>query len=118
MAPCTAISFTQWFTRSAPTVWCSPNSKATFSLVPTPSAELTRIGILPSLQVEPEERAKPANPSQHVAIKGLLRQELDALLGAVASAEVDACVGISHGFGCGFVGHGEGFLLRKLLRHG
>src|SRR5665213_630697 len=38
------MSFTQWFTRSAPTVWCCPSSNAIFSFVPTPSAELTRIG--------------------------------------------------------------------------
>ena len=44
VAPCTAMSFTQWLTRSAPTVWCRPSSNATLSLVPTPSAELTRMG--------------------------------------------------------------------------
>src|ERR1035438_10846630 len=44
VAPCTAMSFTQWFTRSAPTVWCRFISKAIFSLVPTPSTLETRIG--------------------------------------------------------------------------
>ncbi len=43
-APCTAMSFTQWFTRSAPMVWCRFISKASFSLVPTPSTLETSTG--------------------------------------------------------------------------
>src|SRR5208283_1422796 len=43
-APCTAMSLTQWFTRSAPMVWCSFISNATFSLVPTPSTLETSTG--------------------------------------------------------------------------
>src|ERR1700678_1686289 len=43
-APCTAMSFTQWCTKSAPTVECSPISKAIFSLVPTPSTLETNTG--------------------------------------------------------------------------
>ena len=42
-------------------------------------------GVLPALQVEPEERAEAADAAQHIAVKGLLRQVLDALLGAVAA---------------------------------
>ena len=38
------MSLTQWFTRSCPTVSCRPVAKATLSLVPTPSAELTSTG--------------------------------------------------------------------------
>src|SRR5579884_45093 len=38
------MSFTQWFTRSAPTVWCRFMAKAIFSLVPTPSALDTKTG--------------------------------------------------------------------------
>src|SRR5918993_1427466 len=38
------MSFTQWFTRSAPTVLWIPVSKAILSFVPTPSADATRIG--------------------------------------------------------------------------
>ena len=45
MAPCTAMSFTQWFTRSSPTVPCRPVRNATFNFVPTPSAELTSTGL-------------------------------------------------------------------------
>ncbi len=38
------MSFTQWFTRSCPTVPWTPAAIATFSFVPTPSAEATRSG--------------------------------------------------------------------------
>src|SRR5215468_6116098 len=40
------MSFTQWFTRSRPTVLCTEVMKAILSLVPTPSAEATRTGSL------------------------------------------------------------------------
>ncbi len=43
-APCTRMSLTQWFTRSTPTVSCRFAMKATFSLVPTPSALDTSTG--------------------------------------------------------------------------
>ena len=43
-APCTRMSFTQWLTRSAPTVSWRPERKATLSLVPTPSALETSTG--------------------------------------------------------------------------
>ena len=109
MAPCTAMSLTQWFTRSAPTVWCSPSSKAIFSLVPTPSAELTRMGFFQRCDIQPVERAEAADAAQHIAVKGLLRQVLDAFLGAVATADVHAGVGVGHGFGFGFVRHGAAF---------
>ena len=42
--PATRMSFTQWFTRSRPTVSCMPAAIATLSLVPTPSMLLTRTG--------------------------------------------------------------------------
>jgi hypothetical protein len=32
-----------------------------------------------------------------------------------ATLEVDACVGVSNGFGRDFLGHGSGFLLRKVF---
>jgi transposase-like protein len=54
-------------------------------------------GVLPALQVEPEERAEAADAAQHIAVKGLLRQVLDALLGAVAAGDVHAGVGVGHG---------------------
>jgi hypothetical protein len=47
-------------------------------------------GVLPALQVEPEERAEAADAAQDVAVEGLLRQVLDAFLGAVAGGDVDA----------------------------
>ena len=67
-------------------------------------------GVFPALQVEPEERAKAADAAQHIAVKGLLRQVLDAVLGAVATADVHAGIGVGYGFGFGFVGHGADFL--------
>ncbi len=67
-------------------------------------------GVLPALHVEPEERAEAADAAQNIAVKGLLRQVLDAFLGAVATADIDACVGVGHGFGFGFVGHDAVFL--------
>ena len=42
-APCTRMSFTQWFTMSWPTVSCFFIITATLSLVPTPSVDDTRI---------------------------------------------------------------------------
>ena len=38
------MSLTQWLTRSAPTVLWMPVSNASFSFVPTPSADATSIG--------------------------------------------------------------------------
>src|SRR4030095_7426906 len=38
------MSFTQWFTRSAPTVSCLSIAKAIFNFVPTPSTLATRTG--------------------------------------------------------------------------
>ena len=46
-APCTRMSFTQWLTMSCPTVSCLFIIAATFSFVPTPSDEATRIMSLP-----------------------------------------------------------------------
>jgi hypothetical protein len=42
-------------------------------------------GVLPSLQVEAEKGAKATDAAQHIAVKGLLRQVLNALFGAVAT---------------------------------
>ena len=55
-APCTAISLTQWFTRSSPTVSWRPVRNATFSLVPTPSAELTSTGLAKSRKLDKPRR--------------------------------------------------------------
>ena len=38
------MSFTQWFTRSCPTVRWTPAAIATLTFVPTPSVEATRSG--------------------------------------------------------------------------
>ena len=82
-----------------------------FQLGPHPVRRAHQNRVLPPLQIQPEQRAKPANPSQHIAVKGLLRQKLDALLGPIASADVYAGVGVRHGFLFGFVRHSQDFLV-------
>jgi hypothetical protein len=62
------------------------------------------------LQVEPEERPKSPDTANDVTVKGLLRQILDTILGAVASTDVNTRVGIGYGFGLRFVRHVAGFL--------
>ena len=72
--------------------------------------------ILPALHIQPEKRAKAADPSHHIAVESLLRQILDAFLGAIAAADVHTGVGVSHGLGgcgLGLVWHGKGFLRRS-----
>ena len=54
--------------------------------------------------------AEAADSAQNVAVEGLLRQKLDAFLGAVATADVNAGIGVGHGFRLGFLCHGEDFL--------
>ena len=64
---------------------------------------------------------KPPIPPKHIAVKGLLRQVLDALLGAVAAGDVDAGVGVGDGFGFGFFGHCAAFcgqIMKRALRTG
>ena len=63
-----------------------------------------------ALQVEPEESPKPADFAQHVAVKGPLRQELDAPLGLVAAADVNSRVGVSYVSCFAFLWHGKDFL--------
>jgi len=55
-------------------------------------------GVFPALQIQPEKRAKAADPAQYVAVKGLLRQVLDSFLGLAGAAEVHAGIGVSYGF--------------------
>ena len=93
-APCTAMSLTQWLTRSAPTVWWMPSSKAILSLVPTPSALETRTGCLYLSGVELEEAAKAADFAQDVAGEGALGEVLDTLLGTVAAGNIDPGIGV------------------------
>jgi hypothetical protein len=59
------------------------------------AADQDRVGKL--LQVQAEEAAEAANFTQDVLVERLARQHLDALLGAIALADVDACVGIGGG---------------------
>ena len=66
-------------------------------------------GVLPALHVQPEERAEAADPAQNIAVEGLLRQVLDAFLGAVATADVHAGVGVGHGLGLDSSAHGAAF---------
>ncbi len=75
-------------------------------------------GRLPALQVEAEEGAEAADAAQNIAVKGLLGEELDAFLGAVAGGNVDAGVSVGHGMGVGFVKHDESFPGLNSLREG
>ncbi len=75
------MSLTQWLTRSWPTVWWMPSSKATLSLVPTPSQEETRTGLGYFCEVEAEEAAEAADLGEDLAVEGLAGEHLDALLG-------------------------------------
>ena len=80
-------------------------------------------GGFPALQIEPEERSKAADAAQDVAVKGLLSQVFDAVLGAISTADVDPGIGVGYGFGFGFgfvrhfgfgfVRHCTGFLRMK-----
>ena len=72
--------------------------------------------VLPALQVEAEEPSEAANFAQHIAVKRLLRQELDASLGLVAAADVNPGIGVSNMSCFGFFGHGEDFLRRNPAR--
>ena len=96
-APCTAMSLTQWFTRSAPMVWCSFISKAIFSLVPTPSTLETSTGSAILLLVDGKQPAEAADLAQNAAVEGLVGQVLDALLGAVGALDVHAGIGVGDG---------------------
>src|SRR6185437_7518035 len=67
-------------------------------------------GVFPALEVEAEESAEAANAAQDIAIKRLLGEKLDALLGAIGGMKIDASSGVSDGLGSFLVGHGAGFL--------
>ena len=95
-------------------MWCSAQLEGDLELGAHAVGRADEDGVLPALQVEPEERAKAADSAQHVAVKGLLRQVLDAVLGAVATADVNASIGVGYGFGFGFVRHGAAFCGVKL----
>ena len=75
-------------------VWWMPNSKATFSLVPTPSALETSTGCGKLLQVQRKEAAESADLREYMLVECLARQHLDALLGAVARGDVHPGVGV------------------------
>ena len=98
-APCTAMSLTQWFTRSAPTVWCRFISKAIFSLVPTPSTLETSTGSRYFFLSMANRPPKPPISLKHAAIESLMGQILDALLGAVGALDVHAGIGVGDGAG-------------------
>ena len=95
-APCTRMSLTQWFTRSAPTVSCRPVMNATFSFVPTPSALDTSTGSRYAVAVEPEQAAERPDVGQHARREGAARERLDAADGLVAGVDVDAGLPVVH----------------------
>jgi hypothetical protein len=54
-------------------------------------------------EIEGEEAAEASDLRQDVLVEGLAGQHLDALLGAIAFGDVDACVGVGDGgWGVGF----------------
>jgi hypothetical protein len=59
-------------------------------------------GAFELLQVKAEERAEASDASEDVPVEGFLREVLDAILGAVASGDVNAGVGVGDGLGAGF----------------
>ena len=73
-----------------------PSSKATFSLVPTPSALETSTGCGNFSRSSANRPPKPPISRQHMLVEGLARQHLDALLAPVADGDVDAGIGVAH----------------------
>ena len=61
------MSFTQWFTRSAPMVSCLSIANAILSFVPTPSTLETSTGCAIFFHVEREQAAKTADLAEHLA---------------------------------------------------
>ena len=66
--------------------------------------------VLEALEVEAEERPEATDATEDIAVEGLLSEVFDALFGAVAGGDVDACRGVGDGLGLGCVRHGAGFL--------
>src|SRR5579862_1862942 len=103
-APCTAMSLTQWFTRSPPTVECRSISKAIFSLVPTPSTLETRTGsayfVLSTANSPPNPPISLRTPRVNVLCARYLMRclvRLARLMSTPASAyviEVELAVGV------------------------
>ena len=110
------MSLTQWLTRSVPTVWCIPSSKATFSLVPTPSAELTRMGFFQRCMSSRKSAPKPPMPPSTLRLKVFCARYLMRSLAGRRCVMSTPGVGIGYGFrfrlvlGTGLVRHGKGFL--------
>ena len=77
-------------------MWCRFISKATFSLVPTPSTLETSTGSANFL-VDRKQPAEAADLAEHAAVESLVRQILDALLGAIGALDVDAGIGVGNG---------------------
>ncbi len=67
------------------------------------------------MEIKAVESAEAADAAKDIAVEGLLRQVLDALLGTVPRGDVDASVGVGEGFGFwrgrfNWIGHDEGLL--------
>ena len=89
------MSFTQWLTRSSPTVSCRPVRNATLSLVPTPSAELTSTGRFQPESWKPAPKVPISVRTPRVnVVRADLRMDCD---GAVGFVDVDSGVLIAHG---------------------
>ena len=90
------MSLTQWLTRSSPTVSWTPLSKATFSLVPTPSALATSTGVRRAERRQAEQAAEAADLRQHARRERALGQRPDAPHDFVAGVDVDAARLVVH----------------------
>ncbi len=98
VAPCTAMSLTQWLTRSAPTVWCTLHFEGELQLGADAidAGDQDRVGEFLSCRLE----NRPPNPPISLRtplVEGLMREVLDALFGAIGAVDVDAGVGVSDG---------------------
>src|ERR1035437_5662001 len=89
------MSFTQWFTRSSPTVPCRPVRTATFIFVPPPSARRTH---QPRLAIPRQfvHRAEAADLGQHPRRKRLARKLLDGGDGAIGLVDIHARVAVAN----------------------
>ena len=85
------MSFTQWFTRSAPTVSCRPVMNATLSLVPTPSALDTSTGSRyrsrSSWNSPPNDPMSESTPAVNVAFASDLIRRTVSLPAAMSTPE-------------------------------
>ena len=79
----------------APTVWWMPVTKATFSLVPTPSTLETSTGLDGLPAAERKQPSKSADFREHTRSEGASRERFDSLLGEIRLIDVYTGVAIA-----------------------